>query len=139
MKVYIGNSEINDESYKQIADPNLLQFVAEDAECTVIILNGILRRYNLSQVQEIIKLCRQKLRLGGILKIIDVDFDLLIYVYGKLGNIVDLNNAVMTTEIRSFLTFDLVVEIIKSAAPDLANINFSQIQNVEFDVEFVRK
>lgn len=139
MKVYIGNSEINDESYKQIADPNLLQFVAEDAECTVIILNGILRRYNLSQVQEIIKLCRQKLRLGGILKIIDVDFDLLIYVYGKLGNIVDLNNAVITTEIRSFLTFDLVVEIIKSAAPDLANINFSQIQNVEFDVEFVRK
>lgn len=139
MKVYVGNRRIEDESYQQIPDPSILQHVADDAECTTIILDGVLRRYNLPQVADVLRLCQKKLRLGGILKIIEVDFDLLVYVYGKLGNIVDLNNAFMTSEVRSLLTFDLLLEIMKTNAPDVANVNFSRIQNIEFDVEFVRK
>lgn len=139
MKIYVGNRKIEDKSYQQITDPSILQHIADDAECTTIILDGVLRRYNLSQVAEIIKLCRKKLRLEGILKIIEVDFDLLIYVYGKLGNIFELNNAFMTTEVRSLLTLDLLLEIMKVNAPDVANVNFSRIHNIEFDVEFIRK
>jgi len=139
MKVYIGNRNIEDESYQQIPDPSILQHIADDAECTAIILDGILRRHNLQQVADILRLCQKKLRLGGILKVIEVDFDLLIYVYGKLGNIVDLNNAFLVSEVRSLLTFDLLLEIIKANAPDVANVNFSRIQNIEFDVEFIRK
>lgn len=139
MKIYVGNRKVEDGSYQQIPDPSILQHVADDAECTIIILDGVLRKYNLSQVAEIIKLCQKKLRLGGILKVVEVDFDLLVYVYQKLGNIVELNNAFMTNEVRSLLTFDLLLEMMKANAPDVANVNFSRVHNIEFDVEFIRK
>lgn len=139
MKVYIGNRNIQDDSYRQIPDPEILHHIADDAECNIIILDGVLRRYTLGQVVEILQLCNKKLRLGGIVKIIDIDFDLMIYVYGKLQNVADLNKAIFTSEIRSFLTFDLLLEIVKQYAPEIANLSSSRIQNVEFDMELVRK
>lgn len=139
MKIYVGSRRIEDQSYQQVPEPELIEHVADDAECTMIILDGVLRKYTLTQVAAIVRLCQKKLRLGGTLKVIEVDFDLLVYVYGKLGNIVELNNAFMTSEVRSLLTFELLLEVVKANAPDVANVNFSRTHNIEFDVEFIRK
>lgn len=139
MKFYIGNQQIQDDSYVQIPDPSLLEHLADDAECTVIILADVLRKYNLDQIRGVLQLCRKKLRLGGILKIVDVDFDLLIYVYGQLNNIVDLNAVFMQSEVRSLLNLELITEIMKSVAPDTSEVHFSRTSNIQFDVEFMRK
>lgn len=137
MKIYIGNRAINDSSYKTINEPQIMNYIAEDSECTVIVLDGILRKLPFDKVVQTIALANQKLRVGGILKIVDVDFDLLVYVYGKSKNLVDLNNAIFSpSEIRSFLSVDLVKEIIRQY-PKL-QLQAMNIQNIEFDMEFKR-
>jgi hypothetical protein len=139
MKIYIGKRQLEDESYKQITEPEMLRFLAEDSECTLIVLDGVLRKYEIDSVTQIIALCRQKLRTNGVLKIIDVDFDLLVYVYNQLNNLMNLNKSVFPVEMRSFLSLDLVMDLVKNTAPDLANVQFSRVQNVEFDLELIRK
>lgn len=139
MKIYIGKRQLEDESYKQITEPEMLRFLAEDSECNIIVLDGVLRKYDLNSIAEILRLCRQKIRRNGILKIIDIDFDLLVYVYGKLGDLVPLNTSVFSVEMRSFLSLDLLLNLLRDVAPDLANVQFSRSQNIEFDVEFIRK
>lgn len=137
MKIYIGNRNINDSSYKTINEPQIMNYIAEDSECTVIVLDGVLRKLPIEKVAQTIALANQKLRIGGILKIVDIDFDMLVYVYGKSKNLVDLNNAIFApSEIRSFLSVDLVKEIIQQH-PKL-QLQALNIQNIEFDMEFKR-
>jgi hypothetical protein len=138
MKVYIGDNQLNDETYKTIKDQGVLKYVADDSECTVIVMDGILRRLNLDSVLITIDDAVKKLRLGGKLKIIDIDFDLLTHVYKKVGNIADLNKAVFSSsEVRSFLTYELVLEIL-SKYPKL-EVSAVNLKNIEFDIEVTRK
>lgn len=137
MKIYIGNRKIEDESYQVITEPTVLNYLAEDAECTVIVFDGVLRRYKLPDVQQIIQLAHKKLRIGGMLKIVDVDFDLLLYAYQRNGNLVELNGAIFNNDIGSFLNIDIVDTILKQFN-DLTK-NSQRIQNIEFDMEFIRK
>ena len=137
MKIYIGNRDINDNSYKTINEPQIINYIAEDSECNVIVLDGILRKLGIDQVLQTIDLVNKKLRIGGILKIVDIDFDLLVYRYGKSKNLVELNRAIFApSEIRSFLSIDLIKEIIQQY-PKL-QLQALNIQNIEFDVEFKR-
>jgi hypothetical protein len=138
MKVYIGDKQLNDDTYKTIKDPGVLKYVADDSECTVIVMDGILRRLNLDSVLITIDDAIQKLRLGGKLKIIDIDFDLLMHVYKKIGNIGDLNRAVfLSSEVRSFLNYELILEIIsKYPKVEVSAVN---LKNIEFDIEVTRK
>jgi len=50
MKIYIGDKDINDESYKKITEIQILNFVAEDSECTSIVLDNILRKFQLNEL-----------------------------------------------------------------------------------------
>lgn len=137
MKIYIGSRDINDNSYKTINEPQIINYIAEDSECNVIVLDGVLRKLGIDQVLQTIDLVNRKLRIGGILKIVDIDFDLLVYRYGKSKNLVDLNRAIFApSEIRSFLSIDLIKEIIQQY-PKL-QLQALNIQNIEFDVEFKR-
>jgi len=138
MKVYIGDKQLNDDTYKTIKDPGVLKYVADDSECTVIVMDGILRRLNLDSVLITIDDAIKKLRLGGKLKIIDIDFDLLMHVYKKIGNIGDLNRAVFSSsEVRSFLNYELILEIIsKYPKVEVSAVN---LKNIEFDIEVTRK
>lgn len=140
MKVYIGNRNIEDESYRAITEPAVMNYLAEDSECTTIVLDGVLRKYTLNEILNILELCHKKLRIGGLLKIVDIDFDMLIYTYRRNGDIVQLNNAIFQTEIKSFLTRELVLDILIKKFPDLGQSPLgSQLQNIEFDMEFMRK
>lgn len=138
MKIYIGNKTIEDDSYKSITEPQILNYLSEDSECTVIVLDRVLTKYSLNEIVNVLSLCHKKLRIGGTLKIVDLDFDLLTYIYKKLGDIVQLNNSVFENEMGSFITLELVSGIINSNFKDMEN-SFSKIQNVEFDLEFTRK
>lgn len=139
MKIYIGNAQINDESYKAITEPTVLNYLAEDSECNVIVLHKVLTKNNLNEILNILNLCYKKLRIGGTLKIIDIDFDLLCYVYRKNGNLIELNNAIFEGEMRSFITRELLIGLIQNYHSDLGQPSLSKIQNIEFDLEFVRK
>ena len=137
MKVYIGNRNINDGSYKNISEPQIMNYVAEDSECMVIVLDGVLRKLPIDQLAQTIALAYKKLRIGGTLKIVDIDFDLLVYAYGKSKNLASLNQAIFApSEIRSFLSVDLLKEIIQQY-PKLS-LQSMNIQNIEFDAEFKR-
>ena len=137
MKVYIGNRNINDGSYKNISEPQIMNYVAEDSECTVIVLDGVLRKLPIDQLAQTIALAYKKLRIGGTLKIVDIDFDLLVYAYGKSKNLASLNQAIFApSEIRSFLSVDLLKEIIQQY-PKLS-LQSMNSQNIEFDAEFKR-
>ena len=138
MKIYIGDKQLNDESYKAIKEPELLKYMADDSECTVIVFDSILRKLNLNNILSHLDNAVKKLRMNGILKIIDIDFDLLLYVYKKNGNIIDLNNAIFAnSEMKSFLSYELVLEILsKYPQMHVSNIN---LKNIEFDIELTRK
>jgi predicted SAM-dependent methyltransferase len=114
-----------------------MNYIAEDSECTAIVLDGVLRKLPIDQVAQTIALAYKKLRIGGILKIVDIDFDLLVYVYGKSKNLASLNQAIFApSEIRSFLSVDLLKEITQQY-PRLS-LQSMNIQNIEFDAEFKR-
>lgn len=137
MKIYVGSRVIDDSSYKTVNEPQIINYIAEDSECTVIVLDGILRKQTIDQAVQTIALANKKLRIGGILKIVDIDFDLLVYAYGRSKNLVDLNRAIFApSEVRSFLSVDLIKEIIQQY-PKL-QLQALNIQNIEFDLEFKR-
>jgi hypothetical protein len=137
MKIYIGSRAVDNGSYKNISEPQIMNYIAEDSECTAIVLDGILRKLPIDQAAQTIALAYKKLRIGGILKIVDIDFDLLVYVYGKSKNLASLNQAIFApSEIRSFLSVDLLKEITQQY-PKLS-LQSMNIQNIEFDAEFKR-
>jgi hypothetical protein len=137
MKIYIGSRAVDNGSYKNISEPQIMNYIAEDSECTAIVLDGVLRKLPIDQVAQTIALAYKKLRIGGILKIVDIDFDLLVYVYGKSKNLASLNQAIFApSEIRSFLSVDLLKEITQQY-PRLS-LQSMNIQNIEFDAEFKR-
>lgn len=138
MKVYIGNRQLKDESFKTINDAEMLRYIAEDSECTVIILDNTLSKINLDEVSKIINLCIQKLRIKGKFIINDIDFELLHYIYAKNPNIKDLN--LMLQSVGGFKSF-LSYELIKELLDNYNNIVLSgvSLQNMEFKLEYSRE
>jgi hypothetical protein len=138
MKVYIGNRQLKDDSFKIINDPEMLEYVAEDSECTVIVLDNTLSKINLNEVSKILNLCIKKLRIKGKFIINDIDFELLNYIYSKNPNLKDLN--VMIQSIGGFKSF-LSYELIKELLDNYNNIVLSgvSLQNMEFKLEYSRE
>ena len=73
MKIYIGNREIADESYKKTNDPEALSYMADDSECMAIALDNVLSKTDLDKIAKIISLAAKKLRTGGKLIIANTD------------------------------------------------------------------
>jgi hypothetical protein len=137
MKVYIGTREIEDKNFKCLKDVTLLQAIADDSECTNIILDGVLRKYTLSEIANVLNLVLSKLRLGGELIISDLDFDLVVFAHKKLGNLPELNKMVESIGgFKSFLTYELVSDIVKTN-PRTSLISVD-INNIEFKLVFKR-
>ena len=135
MKIYIGNREISDESYKKISDPEALTYMADDSECMAIALDNVLSKIDLDNITKIINLASKKLRTGGKLIINDVDFDLLHFVYSKNPNPMDLNKLVDNVGgLRSILTYQLMMSIIESQTPLV--LDSIKLNNIEFKLEY---
>ena len=79
MKVYIGNRVIENQDFKSLTDVDMLKYIADDSECTSIVLDGVLKGLSLSQIAPTIDLVVSKLRSGGELIINDLDFDLIVF------------------------------------------------------------
>lgn len=137
MKVYIGTREIEDKSFKCLKDITLLQTIADDSECTNIILDGVLRKYTLSEIVNILNLAISKLRLNGELIISDLDFDLVIFAHKKLANLPELNKMVESIGgFKSFLTYELIGDMVKTN-PRIS-LTSVDINNIEFKLAFKR-
>ena len=135
MKIYIGNREIADESYKKISDPEALSYMADDSECMAIALDNVLSKIDLDKIANIISLAAKKLRTGGKLIINDVDFDLLHFVYSKNPNPMDLNKLVDSVGgLRSILTYQLMISMIQSQTSLV--LDSIKLNNVEFKLEY---
>lgn len=145
MKVYIGKQNIQDESFKLISDPAILNYIADDSECSEIILDTCLTRASSDEVIKIVNLCLQKLRINGKLKIIDFDFDLLVYAYqkanelensqAKINNLVNLNKLFNNHPIGCFITIEFIKYLLKGHELKLTS---ASIDNVKFGLEYVR-
>lgn len=137
MKIYIGPKNIEDSSYKSISSIQMLSYLADDSECTTIVLDGVLSKQNLNEVINALSLCSSKLRLGGKLQIIDIDFDILTYVYGKNQDIQNLNSRVFQLgPINSLLTLELVKQLCVQVGLTIGSIS---LNNIDFVLECTRK
>lgn len=138
MKVYIGNKQLDQNVYKIITEYKILSYIADDSECTEIIFDGVLRSLTISEIEQAIDLAVKKLRMSGSIKIVDVDFDLMISAYKKIGDIVALNNSLFKdSEIRSFISNELVLNILQKY-PQIEPFRI-EIKNIEFIMEFKKK
>jgi hypothetical protein len=137
MKVYIGNRSIKDESLKIITQVEMLEYIADDSECTSIILDGVLRDCSISKIPAVLSLAVTKLRPEGSLIINDIDFDLLTFAYRKNGNILELNKmAEQTKGFKSFVTNELVQNIMSQYQH--IQLKSLVLNNIEFKMEFAK-
>lgn len=138
MKIYIGTRQINDETYKTITEPQILNYLAEDSECTVIAIDNTLRQYNLDNAVQTIDLAVRKLRIGGLLIINDIDFDLLNFVYENNPDIISLNRMAETSGgFKLFLTSDLVKQIM--GRYNTLALSSAKVNGLEFTLEYKRE
>lgn len=138
MKAYIGNRTIEDPSFKSIKDISLLKVIADDSECTAIILDGILKNYTMSEIGDVINLAISKLRIGGELIIGDIDFDIMIFTHKKIGNLIELNKMVESVGgFKSFLTYNIIMDSLKQN--NRLKLNSIDINNLEFKLSYKRE
>lgn len=138
MKVYIGNRKLNDESFKVITEPEILNYVAEDSECTTIILDNALSKLKIDDVINTINTTVKKLRINGLLVINDIDFDLLTYLYTRNPNLQELNTLVGGINgFKSFLSSELIKDFMNNF-PNL-KLGGGSLSNIEFKLEYIRE
>ena len=131
MKVYVGKQNAN-EQYKKIEEPQLISFIAEDAECTEIVVDGVLRSMTLEEVKNYLVLIRQKTRIGGTVILKDLDFDMIHYVYDKSNDLEDINKQMFAsgTSINSLLKQEYVLSIATSLGYELVVTNMVGLEFV---------
>lgn len=138
MKVYVGNRNINDESFKIIKDVQLLGYMAEDCECTSIVLDHALKQYKLDSLVGVVDNIVKKLRIGANLIINEVDFDLLVFSYNNNPDIIGLNNMVSNLDgFKCLLTFDLIKQLMSRYSN--LSLTSSASNGLEFTLEYKRQ
>jgi hypothetical protein len=135
MKIYIGNGSIDNAEYKNLTEVEMLKYIADDSECTSIILDGILKTLGISEIPAVLDLVNKKLRNQGELVIADIDFDLLVFAHKKLNNLKELNQMVESVGgFKSFITYNFISEIMKNYRN--ISLTSADINNLEFKLTF---
>lgn len=137
MKIYIGKADLQEQGFKCITEPGILEYLVDDSEATEIVFDNVLRSNYLKDVDRLLELATKKLRMSGFITIVDIDFELLQFAYEKQGNIVEVNNTIIGNgmAIRSFLTNDLILDMAKSKN---LIVEFNNTKNIEFLVKLRR-
>jgi hypothetical protein len=127
MKVYIGNRSVDSPEYKNLTEVEMLKYIADDSECTSIILDGVLKGLAISEIPPVLNLIVSKLRNKGEIIINDLDFDLLVFAHRKQNNLFELNKMVEGFGgFKSFITYELISDVMK---------NFNNIQLLSINID----
>jgi hypothetical protein len=114
MKVYIGKNEAPEE-FKRITEPGILNYVADDSECEIIVLDGVLKKMPIDNVANYLMLARKKLRLNGVLTVKDLDFDILSYIHQRNSDLASINKAIFQNgSIESVFNFEYILQILSN-------------------------
>lgn len=135
MKIYIGNRTVDSPEYKNLTEVEMIKYIADDSECTSIILDGVLKNFSASEIPSILDLVISKLRNQGELIISDIDFDLLVFAHKKLNNLPELNKMIESFGgFKSFVTRESISEMFKL----YRNISLVSIDitNLEFRLKY---
>lgn len=133
MKVYIGNQEVDKDVFKSINTVELIQYIADDSECTEIILDNALRVVNTQNLSAAATLIKSKMRTGCRLLVNDLDFDLLCFFYQKNNDLNETNKILIPS--NTLLNIDLVMALFQSVGLELISKN---INGLNFILEFRR-
>jgi hypothetical protein len=125
MKIYIGNQELEDKSFKCIKGLEMLDIVCDDSECTELLLDNILHKYSINNLNELVKLIVKKIRINSKIVITDIDFELLAFNYANTGDLLQLNQFGCPCE--SMLTMDFVIELFTSQGLELKVKNYNSL------------
>ena len=79
MKIYIGNQQLEDKSFASIQRIETLEVICDDSECTELLLDNVLHKYTLDNLNDIVKLIVKKIRINSKIVITDIDFELLMF------------------------------------------------------------
>lgn len=131
MKIYIGNQELEDKSFKTIKQIETLDILCDDSECTELLLDNILHMYSINTLKDIAALAMKKIRINGKIVITDIDFELLIFSYQNTGDLNQLNQYLCPCV--SILTMDSVIEAFLSQGFQLKMKNYNSLN---FIIEF---
>jgi len=133
MKVYIGNQEVDTNIFKSAKNIELIKYLADDSECTEIILDNALRDVKTQDLGACASLIRSKMRNGCKLLINDLDFDLLCFFYQKSNDLNEANKILIPS--NTLLNIDLVIALFQSVGLELISKN---INGLNFILEFRR-
>jgi hypothetical protein len=131
MKVYIGNRTIKDQDFKSVGDISMLKYIADDSECTAIVLDGVIKSLKFSEIPNIINMVFTKLRNGGDLVINDIDFDLLVYAHNKMANLAEMNKMIESVgSLNCLVNYQFILDLfapysqLKLVSMELNNLEF---------------
>ena len=133
MKIYIGNQQLEDKSFASIQRIETLEVICDDSECTELLLDNVLHKYTLDNLNDIVKLIVKKIRINSKIVITDIDFELLMFNYANTGDLLQLNQYGCPCE--SMLTMDYVIELFASHGLQLKVKNYNSLN---FILEFQR-
>jgi hypothetical protein len=133
MKIYIGNQEIDESVFKKIKNVELISYIADDSECTEIVIDNALRTVSMNDLNNRAALIRSKMRLGSKLVVNDIDFDLLSFHQYKNTDIVQANQFLFPCS--SVLNMDLVISLFQSVGLEVVSKTFN---GLNFVLEFRR-
>jgi len=135
MKLYIMVNQqplqgyVNIDVSKHPIDLGNLDQVCEDAECTEIVLNDILRFIPYSQIPTVIQHLSKKLRHNGKVTFIFSDLNNIIRKYNKATiNEQDLNNLMFSNGGRSCFSYTYLLAIIKAVKIDVKSVDIGDNQ-----------
>lgn len=133
MRIYIGNQEIDESVFKKIKNVELISYIADDSECTEIVIDNALRMVSMSDLNNRAALIRSKMRLGSKLVINDIDFDLLCFHQYKNTDIAQANQFLLPCS--SVLNMDLIISLFQSVGLEVVSKAFN---GLNFVLEFRR-
>jgi hypothetical protein len=136
MKIYIGKNEVPEE-FKKISEPGILNYVADDSECEIIVLDGVLKKMSIDNIPNYLLLARKKLRLNGILTVKDLDFDIASYVHQKNSDLAGINKAIFQNgAVESVFNFEYILQILTNNTG--LELQVKNIEGLDFILTFRR-
>jgi hypothetical protein len=141
LKIYLSN-EINENyeamGYLRVDNINSIDYIAEDSECTSIIIDTFLNKFAIVNVPEVLFKVVSKLRINSEITIIDNDIDLIANNYTRgIISFMELNEHYFKENfIRSFIRLEDIEDMLSQSG---LVIKSKQLRNNTFTIIYKRE